>query len=84
LVYVGSDLHLAQGIELKEWRVDDSNLEFKLDLGRKVEGNIFIYVQATPVRVFQNGKPVRWQALDENIVQIPVVLEPDCQIQVDF
>lgn len=84
LVYLGSDLHLAQGIELKEWLVNGSNLEFKLDLGRKAEGKIFIYAQTTPVRVHQNGKPVQWQALDTNIIRIPVILDPDSRIQVHF
>ena len=84
LVYLGSNLHLAQGIELKEWYKQESGLNFKSDLGRNVDGYAYLWMQTLPKQIYQNGKPIDWQALDANIVQIPVVLEPDCQIQVDF
>ncbi len=84
LAYLGSDLHLSQGIELKEWQVDGSRLEFKLDLGRNVEGNCFFRLPSLPNRVFQNSKSTEWQALDANIIQIPVSLQPDCLVQIEF
>lgn len=84
LAYLGSDLHLSQGIELKVWQVDGSRLEFKLDLGRNVEGNCFFRLPSLPHRVFQNSKSTEWQALDANIIQIPVSLQPDCLVQIEF
>jgi len=84
IAYLGSDLHLSQGIELKEWHLEDSRLEFKLDLGRNVEGNCYLRLQSLPNQVFQNGKSTDWQVVDSNIIQIPVSLSPDCLVQIEF
>ena len=84
IAYLGSDLHISQGIELKEWRIDKSKLKFKLDLGRNVEGNCYLRLPSLPSQIFQNGKPTEWQAVDERIIKIPVSLSPDCLIQIDF
>jgi hypothetical protein len=84
VVYLGSDLHLSQGIELKEWQMEGSNLKFKLDLGRHVDGNCYLRLPSIPTQVLQNGKPIDWQSVDGNIIQIPVKLRPDCLIQIEF
>ena len=82
IAYLGSDLHLSQGVELKEWHLDASRLEFKLDLGRHVEGYCFLWLLSSPSQVMQNGKPIEWQAINEHTIKIPVTLSPDCLIQV--
>lgn len=84
VVYLGSDLHLSQGIELKEWQMEGSNLKFKLDLGRHVDGNCYLRLPSIPTQVLQNGKPIDWQSVAGNIIQIPVKLRPDCLIQIEF
>lgn len=84
ITYLGSDLHLSQGIELKDWQMSPSSLEFRLNLGRNVEGNVYVWTQTTPLQVFQNGKPTQWKLLQSHIIQIPVRLDPDCQIQIEF
>jgi len=82
--YLGSDLHLSQGTELKSWAVDNSKLEFTLDLGRVIEGNCYLWLPSSPSQVLQDGIPVDYQAIDDNIFKIPVNIQPDCRIQVIF
>lgn len=67
LVYLGSDLHFAQGAELIEWNTQDSMLSFRLNLGRNVKGNVYLWTQSTPTQVRQNGKPIAWHVLDTQI-----------------
>ena len=56
LTYLGSDLHLAQGIELKHWQLTDSSLEIGLDLGRKTEGNIYLWSEKNHVLLNKTRK----------------------------
>ena len=84
IAYLGSDLHLSQGIELKEWHLDDSRLEFRLDLERYVEGNCYLRLPSIPIQVLQNDLPSEWKSVDGSIIQIPVSLRPDCLVQIEF
>ncbi len=82
--YVGSDLHISQGMEIVNWVTDDNELEFQLNLGHHAEGNCYLWVEAPPRQVFQNGNPTSWQTLDEHLLQIPVSLQPETSIKVTF
>ncbi len=84
IAYLGSDLHLSQGIELKEWQLESGKLEFKLDLGRAVEGNCYLQLPSVPTQVLQNGNLSEWKSVGGNIIQIPVKLQPECLIQIKF
>lgn len=83
LTYLGSDLHLAQGIELKHWQLTDSSLEIGLDLGRKTEGNIYLWSEKEPLSVQQNGKNTSWQ-WENNILTLKVSLDTTTTINLRF
>lgn len=82
--YVGSDLHISQGMELINWATDNNELQFQLDLGRVTAGNCFLWAKALPRQVFQNGSPTAWQTLKEGLLQVPVSLLPQTSIKVTF
>lgn len=84
ITYLGSDMHVSQGVELKEWQLEDSVLKFRLNLDRIVEGNCYLRVPSLPSRILVNSKSIEWLSLNENIIQIPVSLQPDCLVQIDF
>jgi len=84
IAYLGSDLHLSQGIELKEWHLESGKLEFKLDLGRAAEGNCYLQLPSVPTQVLQNGNLSEWNSVGGKIIQIPVKLQPECLIQIEF
>jgi len=83
LTWLGSDLHLAQGIELKRWQLTDSSLEIGLDLDRKTEGEIYLWSEKEPCSVEQNGENTHWQWKD-NILTLKVSLDKTVNIRLNF
>lgn len=72
-VYLGSDLHFSQGIEVKSWHRDAEVLSFRLDFTRKVQGRIYLYCPQNPIQVLQDGRDVCWSILEGSILEIPLV-----------
>ncbi|MBP7213273.1 MAG: alpha-galactosidase [Anaerolineaceae bacterium] len=83
LTYLGSDLHLAQGVELKRWQLTDSSLEIGLDLERKTEGTVYLWSEKEPRSVEQNGENTHWQ-WKNNIITLKVSLDPTSTISIKF
>ncbi len=55
--YLGGDLHLSQGVEIRTWHVADQTVSFTLDLDREVSGNIYLYLPWVPKGAKANGTP---------------------------
>jgi len=42
--YLGGDLHFSQGMEISEWKTGNAELDFSVNLGRKVDGVVDLAV----------------------------------------
>ena len=62
--YLGSDLHLSQGVEVSKWKSKRSELTFTLDLGHAISGTVQIYLPWQPKEASINGAPVELQPND--------------------
>ena len=60
--YLGSDLHISQGLEVSKWKSKRSELTFNLDLGHAISGMVQIFLPWQPKETAINGKPVELQA----------------------
>ncbi len=66
--YLGSDLHLSQGMEVSHWKSKRSSLEFNLSLGHSISGTVQLYLPWQPKDSSINGVAVELQAdSDANI-----------------
>jgi len=72
VAYLGSQLHLSQGIELQSWKIRRSKLTFELDLGREAEGSVFLYSQSQPKEVLVNDEEVYWIQEERGLINIPL------------
>ncbi len=81
-VYVGSDLHISQGMELTQWQLEPAGLGFSLELDRKADGNCYLWMQENARQVLQNGSPDSFQVLNKHILQIPVRLNATSPIRI--
>jgi alpha-galactosidase len=84
IAYLGSDLHLSQGIELQSWKVRGSTLTFKLDLGREAEGRVYLYCPSVPSAVSIGKDEVYWIQETEKVISIAVSLANPAMIKVSF
>jgi alpha-galactosidase len=84
IAYLGSDLHISQGIELQSWKVRGSNLTFKLDLGQEAEGRVYLYCPSVPSAVKIGKDEVYWIQETEKVISIAVSLANPAMIKVSF
>lgn len=84
IVYLGSDLHVSQGLELQSWKVWGKKLSFELDLGREAEGRVFLYCSSVPATVTVDGKEAYWIQESEKVISIAVKLAEPVSIKVSF
>lgn len=82
--YLGSALHLSQGIELQSWHVDERMLTFELDLGREAEGNVYLFCRATPKSVTADGNEIYWIQEEKNLINIPLKFTGTTKVEVLF
>ena len=70
---LGDTLHITQGLEIAEWQVEASQLEFStLDLGREVKGSLWLALPKIPIRTLCNGEMVALIDLGEGIHRLDV------------
>ena len=84
VAYLGSDLHVSQGIELQSWQFDGSNLSFELDLGHEAEGMIYLYCPSALSTVKVDGEEVSWIQETEKLISIAVKLAKPVSIKVSY
>ncbi len=84
VAYLGSELHVSQGIELQSWKKTRTRLTFELDLGREAEGRIYLYCQSAPLKVTVDGKEVYFIQEDPKLISIAVKLAKAVSIKVAF
>ncbi len=75
IAYLGSDLHVSQGIELQSWKVTRSRISLQLNLGREAEGRIYLYCQSVPLSVKVDGQEVYWIQETEKVISCQGKLE---------
>ncbi len=75
--YVGSDLHLSQGIEIRAWEASTNRLRFRLGLGRRAEGHVELALPAPPREVRWQGRPEVPEETGAGTWRLPVRLDPD-------
>ncbi len=58
--YLGSDLHISQGLEVKEWKVNKTGIVLTIELGRDAQGEIELALPHPPHKAHCNKKEIQW------------------------
>ena len=80
--YLGSDLHISQGIELVEWKVDEKMIHATLRLPRKTSGHVSIAIAGLVNSVTVNDRIVECRVISPGILEIPVEVDGFATIEV--
>jgi alpha-galactosidase len=83
-LYLGSDLHISQGLEVSEWQETSSGVDFKLRLPRTAEGNIVVSIPQPAAQVLINGEPIEPKQINEEVLQLPVKVEGFAAIEIKY
>lgn len=68
--YLGSDLHISQGLEITSWLADKWELKFEIHPGKKLPGKVDVWLRSNPSSIKVNGKPSFWDLVGRNIYRI--------------
>lgn len=80
--YVGSDLHISQGLEVKDWVVRNGSVQTTIDLGRKGDGFIDFYLPSDPLHVKQEGIDLDVKALGSCIYRVALKFEKTAHLSI--
>ncbi len=58
--YLGSDLHISQGLEVREWKTGKTGILLTIVLGREAQGEIEIALPRPPQRARNNDQVIHW------------------------
>ena len=73
--YLGSNLHLSQGMEIAGWQPSPSDLTIDFALGRKAAGEIFLKLPWQPVSAESGGAPCPIEDLGDGIFVLQVAVD---------
>jgi alpha-galactosidase len=80
--YLGSDLHISQGLEVSQWSVTPKNLRMRLEKPGKAQGHIDLFLPRPPERTSIQQKEIACQPLGEGIYRLPVDFEQVAEIEI--
>ena len=64
--YIGSNLHISQGLEIERFQVGKGELNLKFSRDKRLAGNIELSLPRIPRSVICQGKAVKWVQTDDS------------------
>jgi alpha-galactosidase len=82
ITYLGSDLHISQGMELAEWKPAMGAVSFTLRLPRKTSGVIYVAIPAEFATVKVNNRLTESKAVSPGVLEIPVQVDGFANVEI--
>ncbi len=84
--YLGSDLHISQGLEVKSFTVSENQPGVALTLERpgRAEGEILLGLPNPPLSATVDGQPIEWQTAGADSYRFPVAFEHLAVVEVQY
>jgi alpha-galactosidase len=83
--YLGSDLHISQGLEVAAWNPRPDGLLMELERPGHSCGMVDLYLPQPPTEVRLEGQPAAWQALEvEGCYRVEVGFEQHARLEITY
>jgi hypothetical protein len=69
-VYLGSDLHISQGLEIKTWALNHNDLQFVMHAGKSLAGHLDLKLDSEPKQVEVNSCSIGFTRLGDDFFRI--------------
>jgi len=83
-MYIGSDLHFSQGIELVEWQDTGDMICLTLRLPRSTTGKVFLYLPRGAGEAKVNGSPEELVPVSDEVYSLNVQVDGFCTIRINY
>jgi alpha-galactosidase len=80
--YLGSNLHISQGLELASWETTPEGLSFELERPGPSEGEVLLALPRPPQAAWLNGEPLAWQEIFPQVCAFPVKFQRYAKAQI--
>ena len=80
--YLGSDLHISQGMEVTQWLETPQNIHLRLEKSGQNQGQIYLYLPHPPSWITANQNEIHWQVQENNIYRLPLVFESTVNVDI--
>lgn len=82
--YLGSDLHISQGLELTAWKPSHNGLSASLKRPGRAEGVVDLLLPQPPQKAWLENQPVTWQSLPGNCYRFAVTFEQTATLSITY
>jgi len=83
-VYLGSNLHISQGLEVTQWSaITPEQVHFQLERPGKTQGEIELYLPHAPQRATINQKEVSWKSTGQDCYTFPVSFDQSAELDIE-
>jgi alpha-galactosidase len=82
--YLGSELHISQGLEVTQWHLADHGLTFSLERPASERGSLELSLPAKPDGAFLDGKPLEWEQSAKGCYRFSVAFDRHASIKIDW
>lgn len=80
--YLGSGLHISQGLEVKEWAASPSALSLRLERPGRSQGMLALALPAAPREARLDGASLPWQAKVDGAYSFSVEFESAARLEI--
>ena len=83
-VYVGSNLHISQGMEISTWNVHNNGVTFEILLPRQAYGDIEIALPRVPHRISLDQQTLSWEGRSDNCYRLRLNVNRKSHIEIGY
>ncbi|MCJ7696304.1 MAG: alpha-galactosidase [Anaerolineaceae bacterium] len=83
-IYLGSNLHISQGMEVSGWQVNQKGLEISFELPRKAKGTVYLGLPKHPKSVTQDNEILEFKQIDKNQYSIDLEFFKKTKIIINY
>lgn len=82
--YLGSDMHISQGLEVSSWKLGSNSLNFEISSGKKMNGIVDLGLRKRPKAALANLQKALLKDLGNNIFRLPLPEAELFNIRIEF
>jgi alpha-galactosidase len=83
-LYLGSDLHISQGLEVSQWQPGSGSLSLQLERPGRALGQIELSLPGIPHTATLDRQPLDWQASIAGCYRFPLEFDQHAQLQLEW
>ncbi|MEW5872933.1 MAG: glycoside hydrolase family 36 protein [Chloroflexota bacterium] len=82
--YLGSDLHISQGLEVLEWQPSAGGVSLRLARPGQAQGVVDLYLPGSPKTASLAGRPLTWEKLAPDCYRLYLDFEGEASLRIVF